>query len=168
MQLCQFDDQIPNYRLPDAAIHRSSEQPCPRLRWRDGHDAVRQGRVHQQELRRAEPDAARARRRSAPGVRPRRRRHHRDQHLRRQPHQARVVRAGRQAARDQRRGGADRARAPRGERAYVAGSIGPLGIRIEPWGKTGVDEARDVLPRTGAGARSKAASTCSSSRRSAT
>ena len=31
-------------------------------------------------------------------------------------------------------------RAARGE-AYVAGSIGPLGIRIEPWGKTGVDEA---------------------------
>src|SRR5215471_21785303 len=28
------------------------------------------------------------------------------------------------------------------ERAYVAGSIGPLGIRIEPWGKTGVDEAQ--------------------------
>jgi methionine synthase / methylenetetrahydrofolate reductase (NADH) len=28
-------------------------------------------------------------------------------------------------------------------RAYVAGSIGPLGVRIEPWGKTGVDEARD-------------------------
>ena len=27
------------------------------------------------------------------------------------------------------------------EHAYVAGSIGPLGIRIEPWGKTGVDEA---------------------------
>jgi methionine synthase I (cobalamin-dependent)/5,10-methylenetetrahydrofolate reductase len=27
------------------------------------------------------------------------------------------------------------------EQAYVAGSIGPLGIRIEPWGKTGVDEA---------------------------
>jgi homocysteine S-methyltransferase len=26
-------------------------------------------------------------------------------------------------------------------RAYVAGAIGPLGIRIEPWGKTGVDEA---------------------------
>ena len=25
---------------------------------------------------------------------------------------------------------------------YVAGAIGPLGIRIEPWGKTGVDEAR--------------------------
>src|SRR3954470_4386288 len=26
--------------------------------------------------------------------------------------------------------------------AYVAGSIGPLGVRIEPWGKTGVDEAQ--------------------------
>ncbi|MQA29159.1 MAG: bifunctional homocysteine S-methyltransferase/methylenetetrahydrofolate reductase [Luteitalea sp.] len=30
-------------------------------------------------------------------------------------------------------------------RAYVAGSIGPLGIRIEPWGKTGVDEASDYF-----------------------
>ena len=27
------------------------------------------------------------------------------------------------------------------EHTYVAGAIGPLGIRIEPWGKTGVDEA---------------------------
>jgi methionine synthase / methylenetetrahydrofolate reductase(NADPH) len=27
------------------------------------------------------------------------------------------------------------------DRAYVAGAIGPLGIRVEPWGKTGVDEA---------------------------
>lgn len=26
-------------------------------------------------------------------------------------------------------------------KAYVAGAIGPLGIRIEPWGKTGIDEA---------------------------
>jgi homocysteine S-methyltransferase len=25
---------------------------------------------------------------------------------------------------------------------YVAGAIGPLGIRVEPWGKTGVDEAQ--------------------------
>ena len=56
-----------------------------RLRRRDGHDAVREGRVHQQELRRAEPDAARARVGSASGVRARRRRHHRDQHVRRQP-----------------------------------------------------------------------------------
>ena len=29
--------------------------------------------------------------------------------------------------------------------AYVAGAIGPLGIRIEPWGKTGVDEAREYF-----------------------
>src|SRR5688572_21768557 len=29
------------------------------------------------------------------------------------------------------------------ETAYVAGAIGPLGIRIEPWGKTGVDEAEE-------------------------
>ena len=31
------------------------------------------------------------------------------------------------------------------EQAYVAGAIGPLGIRIEPWGKTGVDEAEDYF-----------------------
>ncbi|HJZ71557.1 MAG TPA: bifunctional homocysteine S-methyltransferase/methylenetetrahydrofolate reductase, partial [Vicinamibacterales bacterium] len=31
------------------------------------------------------------------------------------------------------------------DQAYVAGSIGPLGIRIEPWGKTGVDEAREFF-----------------------
>src|SRR5918998_6956854 len=29
--------------------------------------------------------------------------------------------------------------------AYVAGSIGPLGIRIEPWGKTGVNEAEEMF-----------------------
>ena len=38
------------------------------------------------------------------------------------------ARIGRHAARDN---------------AYVAGSIGPLGIRIEPWGKTGVDDAEE-------------------------
>jgi methionine synthase / methylenetetrahydrofolate reductase(NADPH) len=32
-----------------------------------------------------------------------------------------------------------------GGTAYVAGAIGPLGIRIEPWGKTGVDEAREYF-----------------------
>src|ERR1700733_6928406 len=31
--------------------------------------------------------------------------------------------------------------AARGQ-AYVAGAIGPLGIRIEPWGKTSTEEAR--------------------------
>ncbi len=39
------------------------------------------------------------------------------------------------------REGARLARQAANARAWVAGSIGPLGIRIEPWGKTGVDEA---------------------------
>src|SRR5258708_1463264 len=29
--------------------------------------------------------------------------------------------------------------------AWVAGAIGPLGVRIEPWGKTGVDEAESAF-----------------------
>jgi methionine synthase / methylenetetrahydrofolate reductase (NADH) len=41
--------------------------------------------------------------------------------------------------------GARIARHAADEKAYVAGSIGPLGIRIEPWGKTGIDEARDYF-----------------------
>src|SRR5712692_6782737 len=41
--------------------------------------------------------------------------------------------------------GATRARRSAGHQAYVAGSMGPLGIRIEPWGKTGVDEAREYF-----------------------
>ena len=31
------------------------------------------------------------------------------------------------------------------EQCFVAGAIGPLGIRIEPWGKTGVDEAGEFF-----------------------
>ena len=41
--------------------------------------------------------------------------------------------------------GARIARRAAADRAYVGGAIGPLGIRIEPWGKTGVDEARDYF-----------------------
>src|SRR5262245_41806124 len=41
--------------------------------------------------------------------------------------------------------GARIARHAAADQAYVAGSIGPLGIRIEPWGKTGVDEAREFF-----------------------
>jgi homocysteine S-methyltransferase len=37
--------------------------------------------------------------------------------------------------------GARLAKAAAGGQAYVAGAIGPLGIRIEPWGRTGKDEA---------------------------
>ena len=38
--------------------------------------------------------------------------------------------------------GAQIARGAARERAWVAGAIGPLGIRIEPFGRTGVDEAQ--------------------------
>jgi methionine synthase / methylenetetrahydrofolate reductase (NADH) len=41
--------------------------------------------------------------------------------------------------------GAKIARHAAREQTYVAGAIGPLGIRIEPWGKTGVDEAREYF-----------------------
>jgi methionine synthase I (cobalamin-dependent)/5,10-methylenetetrahydrofolate reductase len=41
--------------------------------------------------------------------------------------------------------GARLAREAAGDGAYVAGAIGPLGVRIEPWGKTGVDEAREYF-----------------------
>src|SRR5215207_11603050 len=37
------------------------------------------------------------------------------------------------------------------ENAYVAGAIGPLGIRIEPWGKTGADEAETYFREQAAG-----------------
>jgi homocysteine S-methyltransferase len=32
-----------------------------------------------------------------------------------------------------------------GREVYVAGAIGPLGVRIEPWGKTGVDDAEAMF-----------------------
>src|SRR6188508_3711297 len=41
--------------------------------------------------------------------------------------------------------GAKLARHAARDQAYVAGSIGPLGIRIEPWGKTGADEAEEFF-----------------------
>ncbi|HEX6640788.1 MAG TPA: bifunctional homocysteine S-methyltransferase/methylenetetrahydrofolate reductase [Thermoanaerobaculia bacterium] len=37
------------------------------------------------------------------------------------------------------------ARKAAGDAVYVAGAIGPLGIRIEPYGPTGIDEARDFF-----------------------
>ena len=36
-------------------------------------------------------------------------------------------------------------------RAFVAGAVGPLGVRIEPWGSTGVDEAEELFRRQSAG-----------------
>jgi methionine synthase / methylenetetrahydrofolate reductase(NADPH) len=41
--------------------------------------------------------------------------------------------------------GARIAREAAGNKAFVAGAIGPLGIRIEPWGKTSIDEAREIF-----------------------
>jgi len=41
--------------------------------------------------------------------------------------------------------GAQIARHAAREQIYVAGAIGPLGIRVEPWGKTGVDEAEEIF-----------------------
>src|SRR5262245_49666743 len=41
--------------------------------------------------------------------------------------------------------GARIARAAAAGAIYVAGAIGPLGIRIEPWGKTSIDEARTIF-----------------------
>ncbi len=41
--------------------------------------------------------------------------------------------------------GARLAREAAGERAYVAGAIGPLGIRIEPYGPTSVEEAQAIF-----------------------
>ena len=43
------------------------------------------------------------------------------------------------------REGAEIAREAAAGNAYVAGSIGPLGIRIEPWGKTAREEAREIF-----------------------
>jgi homocysteine S-methyltransferase len=40
---------------------------------------------------------------------------------------------------------AELARAVAGDRAWVAGCIGPLGVRIEPWGPTSFAEARDAF-----------------------
>jgi methionine synthase / methylenetetrahydrofolate reductase (NADH) len=41
--------------------------------------------------------------------------------------------------------GARIARAAAAGAVYVAGAIGPLGIRIEPWGKTSIDDARALF-----------------------
>src|SRR5687768_169191 len=47
--------------------------------------------------------------------------------------------------------GATLARRAAGDNVFVAGAIGPLGVRIEPWGRTGVDEAESVFREQAAG-----------------
>jgi methionine synthase I (cobalamin-dependent)/5,10-methylenetetrahydrofolate reductase len=46
---------------------------------------------------------------------------------------------------------AEIARGVAGDRALVLGAIGPLGIRMEPWGPTSVEEAKDRFARQVAG-----------------
>src|SRR6185312_15805471 len=70
---------------------RARSQCDRRVRRRDGHDALQQGRIHQSVLRRAQRPRARARARSAHAVRRRRRRRDRDEQLRRQPREAREI-----------------------------------------------------------------------------
>lgn len=41
--------------------------------------------------------------------------------------------------------GATIARRAAGDQVFVAGAIGPLGVRLEPWGRTGVAEAEEVF-----------------------
>ncbi|HKY03518.1 MAG TPA: bifunctional homocysteine S-methyltransferase/methylenetetrahydrofolate reductase, partial [Blastocatellia bacterium] len=43
------------------------------------------------------------------------------------------------------RAGAQLAREAAGDRVFVAGAIGPLGIRIEPYGPTSIEEAQDIF-----------------------
>jgi homocysteine S-methyltransferase len=43
------------------------------------------------------------------------------------------------------------AREAAGENVFVAGAIGPLGLRIEPFGPTSFDEAKDHVQRAGRG-----------------
>ena len=63
--------------------------------------------------------------------------------------------------------GARIARQAAGTAVFVAGAIGPLGVRIEPWGKMSIDEARG-FSRNRRRRCSTAASTCSCLKRSST
>jgi methionine synthase I (cobalamin-dependent)/5,10-methylenetetrahydrofolate reductase len=49
------------------------------------------------------------------------------------------------------RAGAEIARRAAGEDGFVAGAIGPLGVRIEPWGPTSVEEAAELFAAQAAG-----------------
>ncbi len=48
------------------------------------------------------------------------------------------------------RAGAKLAREAAGEAALVAGSVGPLGVKLEPWGPTSKEEAREAFRAQGA------------------
>ena len=158
----------PCQRSPVTAIPRRARRARPRLRRRDGDDAVRQGVFINrcfESLNLSEPDLVR------------------DVHRQYLRAGADVIEtntfgANRMKLRafglgdrvreiNARRRARSRAQRGAGGQAYVAGAIGPLGVRVEPWGKTGVDEA-EAMFREQAEALPAAASTCSCSKPSAT
>ena len=123
-----------------------------RLRRRDGHDALCQGHLHQSLLRRTESQ-------SIPTWCAR--------------FTAEYVRAGADiietntfgatanklqpyglegSLREINIAAARIAREAAGDRAYVAGAVGPLGLRIEPYGPTSFDEAKEMFKAQAVGA----------------
>ena len=126
----------PDRHLTRTRVSRRARAPRARRRRRHGHHAVLARRLHQPLLRRAEPLRARPGPRDPPGVRQGRRRDPRDQHLRRQPRRGWPPSAWpRSCAPSTRPACGWRARPP-GDAAFVAGAMGPLGVRIEPLGPT--------------------------------
>ena len=158
---------LTNEHPDEALLSRCARRARARVRRRDGHDALRPGRLHQPVVRRAEPVAARPGGRGPPRLPARGRGRHRDQHVRRQPREAGGLRPRRPAARDQPARRADRAR--RGARARLGGrrhrpARHPhRALRAAPASTKPRATSRNRRRRC-----SRAAWTCSSSRRSAT
>ena len=91
------------------------------------------------ELNLSSPDLVAA---DSPGVRQGRRRDPGDQHLRRQPRRAWRPSASPRSCGDINRAGVRWRAKRRANGAFVAGAVGPLGVRIEPLGPTSFAEAR--------------------------
>ena len=77
-----------------------------------------------------------------PGVRQGRRGDPGDQHVRRQPAAPGRLRHGRRSCSDINQAGVRLAREAAKDGPFVAGAVGPLGVRIEPLGPTSFAEAR--------------------------
>ena len=94
------------------------------------------------ELNLSSPDMVAA---DPPGVRQGRRRDPRDQHVRRQPRSGWPPSASPKSCSAINQAGVRLAREAAGDGAFVAGAVGPLGVRIEPLGPTSFAEARAVF-----------------------
>ena len=151
-----------------AILSRGTRSTRPRLRRRDGDDAVRQGHLPQSLVRRAEPHAARSRRRGAPDLR-----------ARAAPTSSRPTRSAPTGSSWSHFGLADQAHAINVQGARIArtrGARSGLGRRRDrsarhPHRAVGQDRRRRSGGRTSPSRRarsSRAASTSSCSRRSAT